>query len=241
MTNIKDQIQKLVILQQTDKQIYNYSQKLREYPALLDSIKKELEEKKRSLQLAEDSFKKTQLKQKEKEGELSTKEAEINKQQSQLFQLKTNKEYNAKLSEIAGIKADKSKLEEDILMIFDEVDAARKNLENEKKVFQEEEVRSNQEKKKIEEDIKILENKIKDLEGKRKQEADQVDIKILTNYEKILKNKEGLAIVPVRNFACQGCFMNVTPQTVNEINMHEKLVTCEMCARILYVEEGQTH
>lgn len=241
MPNIKDEIQKLIKLQDVDKQIYDYSQKLNNYPVILETIKNDLEEKKKHLNAAEDNLKKTQLKQKDKEGALALKEAEIVKHQGQLFALKTNKEYNAKLSEIAGVKADKSKLEEEILLIFDEIDAAKKSVDNEKKIFCEEEARSGQEKKKIEDEIKLLEAKIKDLEGKRKQELDQVDSKILAIYEKILKNKEGLAIVPVRNFACQGCFMNVTPQTVNEINMHQRLVTCEMCARILYVEEGQTH
>jgi hypothetical protein len=43
--------------------------------------------------------------------------------------------------------------------------------------------------------------------------------------------------VPVKAHACGGCFMNVPEQTINEIRMHDKIVSCEMCARILYTEE----
>lgn len=235
--NIKEEIQKLTKLQAFDKQIYDLKQKLEEFPIFLESIKKELELKKNNMRLAEESLKKAQLKQKEKEGELATKEADILKHQNQLFQLKTNKEYNTKLQEISGVKADKSKLEEEILLIFDEIDAAKKAIESEKNIFSQEEQKANQEKKKIEEELKVFEAQVKDLEAKRTQEASQVDPKILTNYERILKNKDGIAMVSVKDFACQGCYMNVTPQTVNEIKMYQKIVTCEMCARILYVEE----
>ena len=31
--------------------------------------------------------------------------------------------------------------------------------------------------------------------------------------------------------------MSVTPQVVNEIKMLDKIVICEACARILYIEE----
>ena len=31
--------------------------------------------------------------------------------------------------------------------------------------------------------------------------------------------------------------MNVTPQMINAIKMRDRLVECEMCSRILYLEE----
>ena len=55
--------------------------------------------------------------------------------------------------------------------------------------------------------------------------------------EKILQNKQGLAVVPVQVSSCGGCFMNVPAQVINEMKKHENLVFCEMCARILYLEE----
>jgi len=54
---------------------------------------------------------------------------------------------------------------------------------------------------------------------------------------RILENKQGLALVPVVGSSCGGCHMNVTPQQRNAIKMNEELVFCEMCARILYLED----
>ncbi len=72
---------------------------------------------------------------------------------------------------------------------------------------------------------------------KRKQVFPDVDKGILSRYERILENKEGLAIVPLKDRSCGGCFMSIPDQVVNEIKMYEQLIFCEMCARILYLED----
>ena len=65
----------------------------------------------------------------------------------------------------------------------------------------------------------------------------EIDPKILSQYERILSNRDGLAIVAVKGDSCKGCNMLVPPQVVNLIKMYERIVTCEICNRILYVEE----
>ena len=56
-------------------------------------------------------------------------------------------------------------------------------------------------------------------------------------HERILKNKDGLAVVPVTDGSCQGCFGMMPAQVINEIRMKDKIVMCENCARMLYIEE----
>ena len=70
---------------------------------------------------------------------------------------------------------------------------------------------------------------------RRSELAARVDPKSLSKYERLLKNKDGLAIVPISNEACQGCFRILPPQVINEIRMKEGLVVCDSCARILYI------
>ena len=45
-----------------------------------------------------------------------------------MFDVKTNKEYQALLSEIEGIKEANNREEEEILRLLDEIDEAKKNL-----------------------------------------------------------------------------------------------------------------
>jgi hypothetical protein len=235
--SIRDQIKKLVELQKMDTEIYNYKKDLEEKPAYIAELKENFESKKARLKELEDTLKVIQVDRKSKELELKGKEDELTKANVQLSQIKTNKEYTAKLTEMENIKADKSRIEEAILMTYDESDQLKKDIEKEKGFLSEEEKKYLSEKKIVDESIKEIQEKLKLLENKRNQITPDIDKDHLARYEKILKNKEGLAMAPVHGNSCGGCFMNVPDQIINEMKMHDKLIVCEMCARILYLED----
>jgi uncharacterized protein len=235
--SIREQIKRLVDLQAIDAQIYRLKKEKGEQPQLIAELEKRFEEKKVNLKALEDKLKALMVKRKERELALAAKEEDIKKAQTQMYQLKTNKEYQAKLKEIEGFGADKSVLEEEILKVFEELDSLKALTEKENSLLKEEEVVFLAEKKRIEERIKEVVSELATLENKRKQIVPEADKKILASYERILKNREGLALVAVKDYACQGCFINVPPQVINEIKMHDRLVICESCARILYIED----
>ncbi|HQP11016.1 MAG TPA: C4-type zinc ribbon domain-containing protein [Candidatus Omnitrophota bacterium] len=235
---IKDQIRKMIELQKIDREIYNLKIDLKEKPAMLADLKAEFESQKVALEELEKKLKAVLVERKEKELELKTREDEIAKANAQLSQIKTNKEYSAKMSEIEHIKADKSIIEEKILVSYDKSDSVAAEVEKERGKVAEEEKKYLAAKKTIEDDIKVIEDRIKVFDSQRKQALPGIDPALLARYEKILKHKEGVAIVPVQGQdSCGGCFMNVTPQQVNAIKMHQELIECEMCSRILYLED----
>ena len=235
--SVKDQLKKLVELQKVDGEIYNLKTELTEKPAIIEKLKNSFDENKEHLKTLEDKFKSIQLQRKDKELDLKVKEDEITKSNIQLTQLKTNKEYTAKLSEIEHIKADKSIIEEKILISYDESDVVSKEMEKEKSNVAELEKNFLSKKKEVEEQVRQLEDRAKVLETQRKQITPEIEQIFLNRYEKILSHKQGLAIVPVMKDSCGGCFMNVPQQTINAIKMHDQVIACEMCTRILYLEE----
>ncbi|MBL7197147.1 MAG: hypothetical protein ISS47_03515 [Candidatus Omnitrophica bacterium] len=238
--NLKEETRKLVELQGIDTQLYNLNKEKNEKPKILEALQNEFEQKKQILKEYEEKSKSLLLKRKDEEGQLATKEEKIKELQNKLYALKTNKEYSAMLAEINGVKMDKSLLEEEILKIFEEQDNLQKDLEKQKATLKEEDVKFNEEKEKILNRIKETEGFIKDLEAKRSVAEKEIDSKIISQYHRILKGKESLALVKVENHSCQGCFMNVPPQVINEIKMNERLIFCEMCARILYIPDDST-
>ena len=235
--SIKDQLAKLVRLQAIDTQIYKLRQESQARPAEVQGLVATFEEKKKILVDLDNKQKELLKKRKEKELDLSGKEENIKKLQTQLYSIKTNKEYQAMLKEIDGQKADCSALEDEILKLMDEQDASDKQISDEKSRLQEEEKVLNQRKIEIDQRLKQIQEELKNLDFKRNQIIPEVDKKILSVYERIIKNKDGLAIVPVKNNSCDGCNMTATHQVVNEIKMFQRLVICEMCSRILYTEE----
>ena len=237
MPDVLKQINKLVELQKIDADIYNFKRELKEKPNHLQELKEQFENKKANLKELENKYKNLQVERNSQELELKAKEEAIAKANVQLSQIKTNREYTAKLTEIENIKADRSVIEEKILLTYDETDILKAEIDKEKEILKKEEEKFSQEKTKIEDSIKEIEDRIRLLESQRKQITPEIDKTHLIRYERILINKDGWAIVPVKSGACGGCFMNVPAQVINEIKMHQGLVFCEMCARILYLEE----
>lgn len=234
---VKDQIKKLVDLQKVDSDIYAIRTELKEKPELIKALTEDFEKEKKELKDLEEKFKAVQLKRKEVELDLKTKEEAIVKANGALSALKTNKEYSAKLAEIESIKADKSIVEDSILKFYEEGDGIQLEINKEKLIVSEKEKEFQSKKKQFDDEIRVLEDKVKVLEGQRQSYLEGIDKGLLTRYEKILNHKEGLAIVPIKGTTCGGCFMNLTTQIVNVIKMQNELVECEWCARILYLEE----
>lgn len=49
------------------------------------------------------------------------------------------------------------------------------------------------------------------------------------------RSRDGIAVAEVKNGACSACFMTLRPQVQLEIKRSDKIITCESCARILYI------
>jgi uncharacterized protein len=160
--------------------------------------------------------------------------------QTQLYSLKTNKEYQAMLSQIENAKADASQVEDKILELFEQADSLKTEVGQETQKLKTQENIFFSRKKNIEDRIKEIDGRVAQLEAQREQIIPDIDPKILSQYERILLNRDGLAIVGVKNNSCQGCNMFVPPQVINLIKMYERIVTCEVCNRILHIMEGLT-
>jgi predicted nucleic acid-binding Zn-ribbon protein len=236
--SIKEQIRKLVELQKSDVDIYAFKRELEEKPARIEELKHKFEQKKATLKQLEDKLKTLQVDLKNYELDLKQKEDLIAKSDQSLALLKTNKEYQARLYEIENFKADKSIIEEKMLVLFDDIEDVRKKIELEKGNVAREEKVYLQEKKTVDDEVSVIKDRIIVLESQRNQLTPGVHPEYLKKYDRILQNKDGLAIVPVKNHACGGCFMNVTEQLMNMIRMHDQIVSCDMCARMLYLEES---
>lgn len=236
-TSVKDQTKKLVELQKIDGDIYLFNKDLEEKPQVVQELKDEYESKKAKLNELEEKSKNLQVQRKDLELELQSKEDDIAKANTQLSDIKTNKEYTAKISEIESIKADKSIIEEKILVSYDETEAISAEIDKEKEVLAKEEKEYLDKKKEVDGEVVKIKEQIKTLEAQREKVLPDIEKTELARYERILKHKEGRAIVPVVSNACSGCHMNVTPQMINAIKMYDQMISCEMCNRLLYIEE----
>jgi len=235
--NIAEQTDLLISLQALDAQIYKMMSEKELKPLEISSLEDSLNQKQSGMKDAEDNLKSIQLKHKEKEITLGTKEEEVRKLQAQLNQIKTNKEYTTMINEIERHKADNSLLEEEIINFMDNIDEAKTCLDQEKQKFAEESKSIDMQIKEIKQQIKDIEEAILELKKKREDLTPLIGKKLLNEYERILTGRDGQALAEVVNDNCGGCYMQLPPQVINEICMKEKIVFCENCQRILYIKD----
>ncbi len=222
--------------QRLDSEIHQAQGLLEEIPAKRAKLKAEMEFEKGRLHELEKSLKDIQVKLKDRELELSQKENQIKKLDGQLSQVKTNKEYAALQQEVASLKADNSLLEEGIIHILDEVDAAKDETRKEKeklalitKSFQEkDDALAGQE--------KTLQIRLAEMKKQRDEAVVQLPLELGELYQRIAFKKQGLALAAVNGENCAACQMNLRPQLLNEIRLGEQIIVCENCSRILYYE-----
>ncbi len=174
-----------------------------------------------------------------KELDLKSIEADINKLRLQTNQLKTNKEYSAMKAEIGGKEADKSVLEDDILAMMTKYEEVQQRYKVFEKELEQEESELKELQKKVETDLKAMENEIVELKKRHDNYASMLDMDTLQNYNRLVSHKDAVAVVSVTNRVCQGCFMSITSQTLNQLMSDKELIFCHSCGRILYLDNGK--
>jgi hypothetical protein len=235
--DLKTQLKNLIELQKIDTCIYGLKREKEVKPEELKVIQEAFEQQKLSLAALEKKSLDLQKQKKDHELEVASKEESVKKLQGQLYSLKTNKEYHAMLQQIEDAKADASMIEDKIIGVMVGLDQVRDEIENEKRRLQEEEKNVNERKKSVESRLKEIDEIIAKSHAQRKALEPTITPNILAQYERILNSRDGLAIVHVKDNSCAGCNMFVPPQVINLIRMYDRIVTCEVCNRILFIED----
>ena len=221
-------------LQELDQRIWELKRRQAELPEQLAAVQQARDAQAERTADAEARMKAIQLQQKSKEMELGSKEEAIKKAQVQLYQVKTNKEYTALQHEIEGFKADRSVLEDDILAMMDGIEAASRATNQQRDALHQAEETLRATKARLDGEAHEMDRQLAGLAAQRQQLVPQVTANILGVYERVLENRQGLALVPMDGEACGGCHMILPPQVIHEVRMAEKLIRCDNCTRLLY-------
>jgi hypothetical protein len=102
---------------------------------------------------------------------------------------------------------------------------------------QEEEVKKEQ--ARIKDALKDKGKILKGLEKREKTITPGLDEEILFKFERIIKNKSGLGIVPIDGGVCNGCHMILPAQYANNVRRGEGIMFCPNCSRILFVPDEE--
>ncbi len=232
-------MQLLVRIQESDLQVDDLKARADSIPRESAALDAELAEAKDFLDGAKARHKELDKQQRHEELILEDKNNLLKKYDTQLFAVKTNKEYKAMLAEMDAVKADISSIEERILEILTDIDYATEEIASAEKTVREEEDAVRDNKIRLEKELQEVKQELDKRRQMRLELIPGVDEDLYQLYEKIrMAKKDGPGAVPVVNDSCGGCFMQIPAQVVNELIAGDRIITCQSCSRILYWQEN---
>lgn len=233
---MREKLQELVRLQEIDKSIASLLKEKEVLPAELQRFEEELKNEESTIKAEEETKFNLIKERRQKEREAEEKNTQRKKLQGQLYQVKTNKEYAALMQELNNLKLEIDKTEEETLILMEKIDEVERALTCEQKELDKR--RKEWEavwKSNAEKEAKLTE-KLNDWEKTRSKKTSSISVELLHEYERIRRGRNGMALAAVKNNACQGCFMELPPQVISEMRLGQRLIFCENCNRLLYLE-----
>jgi predicted nucleic acid-binding Zn-ribbon protein len=227
-------LQTLLELQRMDDELAEKGRRQQEIPQQLLSSDRAFDEASDKLESQKQSLQDAIMKQRALEKELQASTEQLNKKQGRKFEVKSNTEYKALLKEIKFTEQENSKIEDEILLLFDEIDSLGKSVKTQEQLILEKKEEIQREKERLEEEIGILQKDLDTLLQKRDAVCQGLEDDLIRQYEQIRKTRQGQAVVVVRSDVCPGCHLGVPPQTVNEVLQTGEVRNCPHCLRILY-------
>lgn len=234
---IQDQLRQLYELSRLDSGIAQIRQKIAHVPERREEIRSSLQRKERELLEKKEGLGSHEKQKRDLEGDLQLSEERLKEFQAKVNQIKTNREYQATLKEMAETKKINKEVEDRILAHMTEIETLTKASASLEAEYQPEKESSEKELAALEGEEKRIEEEVKGFEEKRRTLQASIEARWLSQYERI-KGFRPDAVTSIAEGACQGCHMNIPPQLFIEVQKFRSVHACPSCQRILYLPGG---
>jgi predicted nucleic acid-binding Zn-ribbon protein len=209
-------------------------------PRTLKAHAAKVAKQEQTLKDAVDNLRKLKVANADRELRAKTTHQQLLKFEKQMSDMKSPKEIDGKQKEIAAAKATIAALEAEVLVGITEIEektaeipALEKAVKKAKSDFANFEVESLEHKERLEGEKTLALSELKVVEA-------QMPADIASTYSRLVKahGHDALAEVRERERSCGQCLNAVTVQNINEL-LRGRLMCCNNCGRILYIERQQ--
>jgi len=233
---LREQLELLWELQKIDLALKRIKEEKERFPKETKKLDERQNMEKEKIQKEREKIEALEKERRQKERHLNTEQEKIKRAEGRMLEVKTNKEYQALLSEIETIKEATNRLEEEILQILEEVDELKKDLLKREKEVTSAIEKIEKEKRKIQEKMEQDDRLWKEQKERREVLSKQLESGLFKLYNTLKEKRQGIGVVDVKKETCQGCFVNIPPQMFIEVQKNSSLIRCPNCNRILYWE-----
>jgi predicted nucleic acid-binding Zn-ribbon protein len=236
---LRETVYALIELQEVDIRLDELMEERGDLPLIVHDLEAKLNDKKEVLKNVQKELKGSKISQREVELEVENAKAMLDKYEEQLYQVKTNKEYDAISLESEAAKQKEKEGDVELKALSEAIKEKENSIEQIEGELSalEEELASNKVELKSRMNATAKEEKL--LKKKRDVIMAKTSPDILKNYEMVRSARDGYGVAKIENSVCGGCFSYIPPQKIVEIKKMKKVYSCEFCGRILVWDEAQ--
>ena len=233
--DLQEQLGLLYEFQQIDAEILALDNQLKSIPLKIRKVGEQLQIHQQKLQDKQSQLADAEKVQRAKTAVLEMEGEQRNRYQTQLQEVKSNKEYQALDKEISFIQAKEAEIEDEILSAMLRIDQLNEELAQQQKEFDTEQEKHNARKAKYKQEAEDLKAAIVTWQKKQQDFFRQIDSRLMNQYQaRFERHRQGLVSLVVEN-TCGNCYLAIPPQTLQEARKYEQLSRCGSCKLILYI------
>jgi len=212
--SMKEDLELLLKLQVLDYDRGELERSKEYIPDMMENLRREISENEENYRNNEKELTEATATQKNLELEISSLQDNLKKLKSQMMAIKTNKEYDALVSQIDAIKESINEKETDLLETIERVEILESSIDEFRK-------KSIEIKKLNDDQLSILQEK-------------------MDSVGRIRKSRGGSVVVAVKKRACGACFKALPPHRIQELKRGDQLISCDNCGRLLIWQNGNS-
>lgn len=236
-SQVNGTIETLRTLHRIHQQLRDLRERLERGPRMLQAHQANIARYETQLAQARDEVRKLKAATDDKQMQLSSAEAAVEKRRSQLREAKDNREYQALKEQIAASEMANSVQADEILEAMEKLDELQQKVaeaETAVKKAQDQAAKTRQE---VETQHPLITGDIQRLEAELKQHEAGLPEDFRGHYSRAVRIKGVEALAPVFGEFCGGCNQQVPVNMVNHL-MQGLPVLCKACGRLLYMPES---
>jgi len=220
-------------LRELDEQLVQVHAALARFPAQRRDLDQKIEHERKHLEQLKTRLTDVQKRRRDRERDIEASTEQERKFQGQLVSVKKNEEYTALIHEIGALKAKRSDVETDVLLLLDEEDKIHQERPRVEQALHGAEREATERRATIDREEASEREREARLEAERSTQMEGLAAGTRARYERAHGTREGRAVVPILKGACGGCFRAQPPQILQEARRGDRVLSCEGCGRLI--------
>jgi len=234
VADVEGQLRSLVKLQELDLAIKQFEAAIAAKPHELDPLMRALDDARTSATKHHKDLTSLDKQRRQLEAAVTEEQDNLQKAQRKLLEVKTNKEYAAMVAEIETFKQKILSHEDAVLHLMELTELRKQELLDLDRQVHDAEQDLTEGRRRNELELAVLQETLAGRRLMREEVVQQLERPAVDLYTRLLSGRKGLAVVGIKNGSCQGCFLALPPQLMQEVRRNDRVLTCSHCQRILY-------